>query len=166
MRKLKITSLLLSLFAIATLSSCDEGGELEPGGTTTQDFAGDWHIIGLEADGVTPAFGGDYYLWSTYNAASNDENFWIDDHDTFFELKAKAQADLGALTFQSEPNTTELYLGGTVTITNGKIIKGGGHSFGGHVVDSIYFEAEFDWDPGNAYKFGGHKRTGFLEDEL
>lgn len=166
MRKLKITSLLLSLFAIATLSSCDEGGNPDAGGTATEDFAGDWHIVGLEPDGVTPAFGGGYYLWSTYNAASNDENFWIDDHDTFFELKAKAQADLSGLTFQSEPNTTELYLGGTVTIQNGKILKDAAHSFGGHVVDSIYFEAEFDWDPGVFYKFGGHKRTGFLEDEL
>ena len=166
MRNLIITSLLLSLFALVVLSSCDEGGNPEAGNTTTHDFAGDWHIVGLETDGVTPAFGGDYYLWSTYNASSNDENFWIDDHDTFFELKAKAQADLSALTFSSEANTTEMYLGGTVTIQNGKILKNAGHSFGGHVVDSIYFEAEFDWDPGTFYKFAGHKRTGFLEDEL
>jgi len=165
MRKLRITSLLLSLFAVATMSSCDEGGNPEAGQTATVDFAGDWHIIGLDPDGA-PAFGGDYYLWSTYNASSNDENFWVDDHDTFFELKAKCQADVSGLTFQSEPNTDELYVGGTVTIQNGKILKGQGHSFGGHVVDSIYFEAEFDWDPGTFYKFGGHKRTGFLEDEL
>lgn len=166
MRKLKITSLLLSLFAVATLSSCDEGGNPDAGGTATEDYAGDWHIVGLDPDGVTPAFGGDYYLWSTYNAASNDENFWIDDHDTFFELKAKAQANGSDLTFQSEPNTTEWYLNGTVTIQNGKILKGAATSFGGHAVDSIYFEAEFDWDPGVFYKFGGHKRTGFFEDEL
>lgn len=166
MRKLKITSLLLSLFAVVALSSCDAGGEPDAGGTATQDFAGDWHIIGFETDGVTPAFGGDYYLWSTYNASSNDENFWIDDHDTFFELKGKAQANNSALTFSSAANTPELYTGGTVTVTNGKILKGAATSFGGHEVDSIYFEAEFDWDPGTVYKFGGHKRTGFLEDEL
>lgn len=164
--KFKIIGLLFSVFTLATLSSCDEGGNPDAGGTATEDFAGDWHIIGFETDGVTPAFGGDYYLWSTYNASSNDENFWIDDHDTFFELKGKAQADNGNLTFVSEANTTELYTGGTVTITNGKILKGAATSFGGHAVDSIYFEAEFDWDPGTVYKFGGHKRTGFLEDEL
>lgn len=166
MRKLKISSLLLGLFTAVAFTSCDEGGNPDAGGTATQDFAGDWHIVGLDPVDGTPAFGGDYYLWSTYNASSNDENFWIDDHDTFFELKAKAQANISALTFESEPNTLELYLGGTVTIVNGKILKNAGTSFGGHQVDSIYFECEFDWDPGNFYKFGGHKRTGFLEDEL
>jgi hypothetical protein len=168
MKKLKfnITTLLLSVVFVTSFSSCDEGGEPEPGGTTTERFAGDWHIIGFEPDGVTPAFGGDYVLYSTYNAASNDENFWIDDHGTFFELKGKAQANLADLTFSSQVNTEELYTGGTVTITNGKILEDAAHSFGGNVVDSIYFEAEFDWDPGTVYKFGGHKRTGWLADEL
>ena len=164
--KFKITALLLSVIALTVMSSCDEGGDPDAGGTATQRFAGDWHIIGFETDGVTPAFGGDYVLYSTYNAASNDQNFWIDDHGTFFELKAKAQANLSALTFSSEANTKEWYTEGTVTITNGKILQDSAETFGGHVVDSIYFEAEFDWDPGVVYKFGGHKRTGFLEDEL
>ncbi len=35
----------------------------------------------------------------------------------------------------------------------------------GMQVDEIYFEAEFDWDPGINYIFKGHKRTGFAEDE-
>lgn len=162
----KITALFLSVFALTVMSSCDEGGEPTPGGTATQKFAGDWHIIGFETDGVTPAFGGGYNLYSTYNASSNDENFWIDDHDSFFELKSKVQANLSSLTFAGQPAAEELYTGGTVTVTNGKILKNAAHSFGNHVVDSIYFEAEFDWDPGVVYKFGGHKRTGFLEDEL
>lgn len=33
------------------------------------------------------------------------------------------------------------------------------------VVDEISFDAEFSWDPGTVYKFIGHWRTGFLEDE-
>ena len=165
MRKNKITSLVLGVFALTLMSSCDEGGNPDAGGTTTQKFAGDWHIIGFDTDGL-PAFGGDYVLYSTYNASSNDENFWIDDHDAFFEIKSKVQANLSALTFSSQPNTPELYTGETVTITNGKILQNAAHSFGGHVVDSIYYEAEFSWNPGVVYKFGGHKRTGFLEDEL
>jgi hypothetical protein len=164
--KIKITALLLSVFALTFMSSCDEGGDPDPGGTATQRFAGDWHIIGYETDGVTPAFGGGYVLFSTYNAASNDQNFWIDDHDEFFEIKTKVQANNSSLTFAGEPNSAELYTDGTVTVTNGKILRGEGRTFGGHEVDSIYFEAEFDWDPGVVYKFGGHKRTGFLEDEL
>ncbi|MGL2967285.1 lipid-binding protein [Flavobacterium sp. XGLA_31] len=169
MKKMKFLkySLFVSLaLALLTLVSCDEGGNPDAGGTTTQKFAGDWHIIALDPDGVTPAFGGDYELFSTYNASSNDENFWVDDHDSWMEIKTKVQANFSNMTFTGQPNSPELYTGGTVTVTNGKILKDAAHSFGGHVVDSIYFEAEFDWDPGTVYKFAGHKRTGFLEDEL
>ncbi|MDI1257304.1 MAG: lipid-binding protein [Flavobacterium sp.] len=168
MKKIKynIAYILFGCFVMTSLASCDEGGDPDPGGTTTQNFAGDWHIIVLEEDGVTPAFGGDYNLFSTYNASSNDENFWIDDHDSFFELKTKVQAtDMTNLTF-SATDSEELYLGDNVNITNGKILKNAAHSFGGHVVDSIYFEVEYVDDPGTIYKFAGHKRTGFLEDEL
>lgn len=166
MRFLKY-SIFVSLVLALTLVSCDEGGKPSAGGTTTQKFAGDWHVIALESDGVTPAFGGDYVLFSTYNAASNDQNFWLDDHDNWMEIKSKVQAtDFTNLTFSGQPNEPELYTGETVTVTNGKILKDAAHSFGGHVVDSLYFEAEFSWDPGVTYKFAGHKRTGFLEDEL
>jgi hypothetical protein len=165
--KNKILIASLAIISLVTFNSCDEGGEPNPGGTATEKFAGDWHIIGFEPDGVTPAFGGGYHLYTTYNAASNDENFWIDDHDEFFEIKTKVQAlDFTNLTFAGQVDADELYTGGTVTVSNGKILKAAAQSFGGHTVDSIYFEAEFDWDPGTVYKFGGHKRTGFLEDEL
>ncbi|MEO0046382.1 MAG: hypothetical protein RL705_1573 [Bacteroidota bacterium] len=169
MKKMKIlkNSLVVSLFLALSLTSCDQGGDPTPGGTATEKFAGDWHVIALEPDGVTPAFGGDYNLYSTYNASSNDENFWVDDHNSWMQIKSKVQAtDFNALTFSGQPDADELYTGGTVTVTNGKILKAAAQSFGGHTVDSIYFEAEFDWDPGTVYKFAGHKRTGFLEDEL
>ncbi|MGG7036957.1 MAG: lipid-binding protein, partial [Flavobacterium sp.] len=74
--------------------------------------------------------------------------------------------DFKNLTFAGEPESDEMYTGSKVTVSNGKILKNAATSFGGHVVDSIYFEAEFDWDPGIVYKFSGHKRTGFKEDEL
>ncbi len=166
MKVLNIKTLLLILSLSSSLVSCDEGGNPDAGGTKTKNFAGDWHIIVLEEDGVTPAYGGDYNLFSTYNASSNDENFWIDDHDSFWELKTKVQAtDFKKLEF-SATDADELYLGDNVNIMNGKILKNAAHSFGGHVVDSIYFELEYIADPGTIYKFAGHKRTGFLEDEL
>ncbi len=60
----------------------------------------------------------------------------------------------------------ELITEGTVTVSNGKILENAGRAWGsGTVVDSIYFEAEFDWDPGVIYTFGGHERTGFDEDD-
>jgi Lipid-binding putative hydrolase len=172
MKKMKILKnniikVLFGILLFASFTSCDEGGDPDIGMTNTGQFAGDWHIIALEPDGVTPAFGGTYNLFSTYNASSNDENFWIDDHNSWMQIKSKVQAtDFANLTFAGQVDSPELYTGGTVTVTNGKILKASAESFGGHVVDSIYFEAEFDWDPGTVYKFAGHKRTGFLEDEL
>ena len=162
--KIQIKTLLFITISFTLFTSCDEGGDPDAGGTTTRNFAGDWHIIVLQSDGVTPLT--NYGLFSTYNAASNDENFWIDDHDNTFELKTKVQVkDFNTLTF-SATNSEEMYLGDNVNVTNGKILKNAAHSFGGHVVDSIYFEVEYVDDPGTIYKFAGHKRTGFLEDEL
>lgn len=162
--KNNIIKTFIALFLLTSIVSCDEGGNPDAGGTTTKNFAGDWHIIVLEEDGVTPA--SDYNLFSTYNASSNDENFWIDDHDSYWELKTKVKAtDFKNLKF-SATNAEELYLGYNVNIMNGKILKNAAHSFGGHVVDSIYFELEYVDEPGTIYKFAGHRRTGFLEDEL
>lgn len=165
MKNIYKLKLFLALVVVMSLTSCDEGGDPDPGFTTTVDFAGDWFIVGYFEDGSI-AYGGDYVLYSTYNTASNDENFWIDDHGAFFEIKTKVQANFDALTFSGQANSEELYTEGTVTVSNGKIITDGGRSFGTEtVVDSIYFEAEFDWDPGTIYRFGGHRRTGFLEDD-
>lgn len=159
--------ILFSILIATSFSSCDEGGDPNPGGTTTENYSGDWHIIALEPDGVTPAYGGGYEIFSIYNASSNDNNFWIDDHDSWMEIKTKVQAtDFKKLTFSGAKNSPELYTDGLITVSNGQILKDAAKSFGDHVVDSIYFEAEFDWDPGTVYKFAGHKRTGFKEDEL
>ncbi len=159
----KITTLFLSAFALVALASCDEGGDPDAGGTATAKFAGDWHILVSDDSGPIT----DYGLWSTYNAASNDDNFWIDDYDNTFELKTKVQVtDSNTMTFEGQPDSPELYAGFNVHITNGKIMKNAAHSFGGHVVDSISFDIEYTEDPGVIYHCAGHKRTGFLEDEL
>jgi len=159
-KKIAYLSLVLSA---AVFTSCDEGGEPDKIMTATGHMAGDWHIQGFLPDG-TPE--DTYHVWSTYNASTNDNNMWLDDHGSYFELKSKVQADVTGMTFSGPANAPELITEGTVTITNGKIWPNAAHSFGGHVVDSISFNAEFDWDPGTIYRFGGHKRTGFLEDEL
>src|SRR6218665_3883541 len=96
--KNQIKTLLFITISFISFTSCDEGGNPDGGGTTTRKFAGDWHIIVLDADGKTPLT--NYGLFSTYNASSNDENFWIDDHDNTFELKTKVQVtDFEKLTF-------------------------------------------------------------------
>lgn len=160
---IKIAYIFLSLTFLLSFVSCDEGGDPDPGSTSAVEFAGDWFLIGYFPDN-TIAYGGSYNTYSLYNTAADNGDFWIDDHGSFFEIKTKVSSN--ELTFQGEPNAPELYTEGTVTVTNGKLIKKGGKASGSKtVVDSLYFEAEFDWDPGTVYKFSGHKRTGFLEDE-
>ncbi len=52
-----------------------------------------------------------------------------------------------------------------IQVMNGKIILDGGKSTSGLVTDSIYFELEFEDDPGTIYTAAGVRRTGYLEDE-
>lgn len=168
MRKNKISLLLLALFAL-TLWSCDEGGNPDAGGTTTQAFAGDWFISAVDTNGDVLF---EHALHSTYNSAANDNTFWIDDHTNGWWLKGKVEANLGDLTFASNGAVENIIdvpgqgPQGEVTITEGKVIKNGGVSRGGHVVDSIYFRVHFSYDvDGYDIIHSGHKRTGFLEDE-
>lgn len=166
---MKILNLFLLLLLVSFIS-CDEDGyaDYDPGETNTQKFAGEWYIVGYTEDGEVAYAedGADYNLWSTYNTAANDNTFWIDDHGSFFELKSQVEANLSNLTFSGEEDAEEVITGGTVTIRNGKILENAGRAaVSGTVVDSIYFEAEFDWDPGVIYIFGGHERTGFEEDD-
>ncbi|MBF0694976.1 MAG: hypothetical protein IR153_07965 [Flavobacterium sp.] len=160
--------ILLGFAALAVFTSCDnERGyaDYDPGQNENLEVAGEWNVIGYETDGVTPAYGGSYLHYRTYDAeTTGDNDFYLEELDPFFELLTKVQNNNGS--FSGATDAPELVTGGTVTVTNGKVIKGGGRSFSGAVVDSIYFEAEFDWDPGYIYKFGGHGRSGFLEDDL
>lgn len=165
MKNINIIKVFILLFTVSLFVSCDEGGDPNPGGTNVEAIAGDWWVIALKPDGVTPAYGGDYVQFSTYNTAANDNGFWLDDNDNWMEIKAKASLNADGMTFSSEPNTPELYTDETVTVTNGMITKKSYTTISNTVVDEISFEAEFSWDPGTVYKFVGHKRTGFLEDE-
>lgn len=163
----KTIKIAVAIFSISLLWSCDVDGyeDYDNGGTKVKALSGEWYVVGYSPDGE-PAFGGDYNLWSTYNTAANNNQMWLDDHGSFFEVKTKVEADVSELTFSGETNAPELITGGTVTVNNGKIIPDGARAYGSrNVVDSIYFEIEFDWDPGVIYSFGGHRRTGFREDE-
>lgn len=163
--KYKIIFGALLIIVFSVFISCDEGGDPDPGATSVVELAGDWWVIALESDGETPAYGGDYVQFTTYNTAADDGTMWIDDNNLWIQIKTKVSTNTSALTFSGDPNSPELYTQGTVTVTNGKISKATYTTPSNTVVDEIYFEAEFDWDPGTIYKFKGHKRTGFLEDE-
>lgn len=162
--KYSIVCFLLAL----TLTSCDEGGDPDPGMTNTGQFAGDWFISIYDADGNELVA---HALHSTYNTSANDNTMWIDDNPYHaatpngWWLKSKVTFNLENGTFSgaSQPNLNDP--GSTVIITDGLYEKNAALSQGGHTVDKISFKAEFSYDPGTVLTFIGHKRTGFLEDE-
>lgn len=162
----KVSYLFLSFALITAFTSCEaEESNADESALVLQEVMGSYWIIGLETDGETAAYGGDYNKFNFVNSGANDMSFWLDDGGAFFELRAKSTINLDALTFSSEANTAELYTDGTVTITNGKIIPNSYTTASGSVVDAITFEAEFNWDAGYAYVFKGHKNTGIIADD-
>ena len=157
--KNNITVILLSIFLISTFISCDEGGDPDPGATSTVQMAGDWFV---QWDGQ-----GGYYLITTYNtAADNGTEMWIDDNHNFWDFKAKCPVSLSNLSFSGD--NLESSVDGydiTVSIANGSIVKGGAETSGGNTSDLISFDIEFSDDPGTIYSLVGYKRTGFAEDD-
>ena len=111
--------------------------------------------------------GAGYQHYLTSNTSSgNTDSLFVDDFDGLLGLKAKVACNVNNLTFSNNDTPVrERYYDGIVTISNGKIFTNGGHSTSGIVVDSIYFEAVFDWEPDQVYVIAGHARTGFNEDE-
>ena len=164
-KKYKILTAILVLFVATNLTSCDQVGDTDAGGTSVEQMSGDWWIIALEPDGSTPAFGGDYEQFTTSNTADDNGDMWIDDHGHWMEIKTKVTTNLNAMTFAGETEAEELYGPAKVTVTNGKIIRDAVTVASKDVVDSIYFEAEFDWEPGTVYKFAGHKRVDHAEND-
>lgn len=164
--KMKIikNSLIKVLFGIllfTSFTSCDEGGDPDPGMTNTGQFAGDWFINITDSNGDVYD---EHVLHSTYNTSANDNTMWIDDHENGYWIKCKITIDEnGNFTATNAENLID---GSFVTITDGKIEKGAAVSQGGHTVDKISFRAHFDYDaPGYDLIYEGHKRTGFIEDE-
>ena len=164
--KNNIIKILFGILISISFASCDAGGDPEAGGTTTQNFAGDWYI-NVQFNGVDKVI-----RFSTYNTSANDNTMFIDDNG-FSQtlpssqlLKAKYTINLNDGTFGSDANTPNLRQSNkTVTITNGKIEKMAGTSRGGHTVDKISFTVEYSTEPSVQYKYVGTKRTGFKEDE-
>ena len=165
LNKLKYFLSAILIVVLTTFTSCDEVDDLDVGGTSVESMSGDWWVVALQPDGTTPAYGGNYEHFSTYNTSANDGGLWINDFGNWMEIQTKVMANVGSLTFSGEQDAEEIITGGTVTVTNGQITKASYTTTSNTKVDEIYFEAEFDWDPGTVYVFKGHKRTGFAEDE-
>ncbi len=160
----KIHSYLIKLTLALTLvfgfTSCDEGGEPDPGQTAIVDMSGDW-VVNITREGEDYSHG----HISTYNTSDDGTTqMWLDDNEEGWGLKAKVNLDLANKTF-SGTDLPELYWDVTVTISEGKVIPNGATAPSGTVVDSITFNAVFSDIPDEVWVYSGYKRTGFLEDE-
>lgn len=155
------------LMACSMLTACDQ--DQDPGGNALLKMSNEWwaQIYVPDGSGGLVDIGEGYQHLLTSNTASGTaDSLFVDDFEGLLELKAKVACNVGSLSFDNgdEP-VTERYTGGWVIINNGKILPKKGKSTSGVVVDSIYFEAEFDWLPGQVFVLAGHARTGFIEDE-
>lgn len=166
--KSNLKYIVLPFVAVFFMIACDEDGydDYDPGKTPTQAMSGEWWIdITDEASGELQV---QHALHRTYD--DNNGGLWISDRAsatsfTGWYLESVVQPNVENLTF-SGANLPNFADDTAVTITEGKIIKNGGHSATGVVVDSIYFKGVFDYDPSTVLIFAGHKRTGFEEDEF
>lgn len=165
MRNIKnnLIKVLFGIVLFSSFTSCDEGGEPNPGQTNTGKFAGDWYITLTDSDGDVLV---ENALHATYNTSANDNTMWIDDMENGYYIKCKYTINPDG-TFSATDAPNLLDPGTTVTITDGKIEKNAGVSYGGHTVDKISFRVHYSYDPvGYDVLYEGHKRTGFLEDEF
>lgn len=168
MKKIIIFTFLVS--ASLFWSGCQE--DPEPGGTATQDVAGEWWVRVYIDDGVGALDENDmvldYVKLMTFNTASNSpDSLWIYDVDHIWEFQVKAGFDKTSKTFSVSQGQNVSY-DSQVTIADGQVFLGQGRSSSGVQTDSIYFVATFSDDApayGTEFIVAGHRRTGFLEDE-
>lgn len=160
----------LGIAAVAALAvSCQQ--EPDPGGTQVQDMAGEWwvHYEVETSPGTFEDVVGGYVKLMTFNTASNSDTIWITDLDHFWEFQVKAAASPSTKEF-SITEETEIVHGADVTIEDGKVLTGKGKSISGVTTDSIHFVVSFSDEIPVPYetkfRVSGHRRTGFLEDEL
>jgi hypothetical protein len=160
--------LILGVALVLGLVSCEN--EIDPGQNALMKMSNEWWVHLLVDDGTgeyEDIYHLGYFQFMTSNTASNTaDSLFVDDFGNNAELKAKVACNPADLTFgNGGVPVEERYTDGIVTINNGKILAGQGTTASGIQVDSIYFEAEFDWDPGQVYIIAGHARTGYTEDE-
>ena len=165
MNKILIAAL---IFSTAFFSSC-EREKPEPGATASVNMADEWWVK-LYLNGVQVPIGTSttFKHFYSYNTAANDNTMWFDDRGTLGatkKFKAMVTADYSALTFSAANVDNIAQATKKVTITNGKVLKGVGHSKTNEKTDSIYLNVEYSDDPGKVYTVTGHARTFFIDDD-
>ena len=157
--KITIVSILFT-----ALVSCENKGyeDYEQKNSFTGVLNGEWYVDVIEESSGNVEV--EHALHYTYD--TNNGSMFIDDRKNGWYLKGKLNVDVNNLTFNIADEDNLNDAGSTFTITEGKIIKNAAKSKTGVATDSIYFKAEFDYDPGVIYIHSGHRRTGFEEDDF
>lgn len=136
-------------------------------------LAGEWWVQYYfdNGDGTYENSNYGYFPLFTYNTAADDgQEMWISDAGTFWTYTVKCPVNMNNLTFAGDGLTSTADYDGELydiwlNITEGKVIRDGGLSPSGVVVDSIFLGIEFEDDAGFVYYAAGVRKTGFLEDE-
>jgi hypothetical protein len=176
--------ILLASYGCEKLHDLNQPKEPDTKYSSTYPISGEWWVVYYMNDGD----GGliqisDYTPFFTYNTSADDgKEIWAWDDGNFDNFRVKTACDIKNLTFTSIDTLTNTADGAgdghRVLLSNGFVIKNGGHSPSGVVVDSVYAEFRFE-DDGyyddddnwvstpfeNTYIAAGVRKTGFLEDE-
>ncbi len=152
------------LFVLGLLVSCnpyDTMDDPEIDSTPVgKMLAGEWWVT-YQTDGYHSG----YSKITTSNTSDNSETeMLITDHENWWQYNGQLSCNVDNNTFSGQDIENGFY-SMTFSVTNGKVIPGGGITVDGNVTDSIYMELEFSDDPGTIYVASGVRRTGFLEDE-
>lgn len=171
----------LILIAILSLVSCQK--EYQAPQSATQAMAGRWWVqvyLDLDANGTADDVNdvlamdfsdfGQFGLVTSNTAANDADSVIIDDQELFYYMRGVVPVDLATLTFipatvlNINP-TAYLGTGETLTVVNGGIFKGAGHSKSGRAADSINIALQFSDSPGDQFILTGHRDSGQPEDQ-
>lgn len=135
------------LGVVIALSSCQK--KIEKEYNWAYPVAGDWKLKAyIDGDEIYGPF-----EIKIYNTSFGQDSVWIDDYNgNFWDMKFKAKVDMSTLTFQTAGSVNAISgYDITIKVTDGKIIN----------KDSIYFNMEFEDDPGTIYTLAGHRAVGY-----
>jgi len=124
------------------------------------EISGEWwvdYFDGEDHSGLTK-------LIISNTSADDGTEIWISDEHNFWEYKVKCPVNMNQLTFTGS-DLTDIEHDILVQINGGKMLKNAAKSTSGLVTDSLYFEVEFEDNPGTIYQASGWRKTGYLEDE-
>jgi len=145
--------------------------------TATAEMAGQWYVTVDAAKGgqvvYEDVFGlGNIKMFTSNTAADIATEMLLSDDrdDPFWDFKVRINADPAAMTFSAD-NVDNLNHDCKVTVTGGKIVKGGATTPSGMPADAIEFYVsfsddedgpEYGWD---SFYVHGYRYTGLANDD-